>query len=106
MKIDLVSSELCLTNGNPIRLTKACGVRIRCISGTIWITLPDRLADIFLGAGESYLIDAQGLVLVESINEGRVRMEIAPKCHALTKLLEWPRCARIKRWHKQFTASI
>lgn len=106
MKIDLVSSELCLTNGNPIRLTKACGVRIRCISGIIWITLPDRLADIFLGIGESYLIDAQGLVLVESINEGRVSVEMAAKSHTLTEWLEWPRGLRIKCWKTQFNASI
>jgi hypothetical protein len=105
MKIDLVSSELCLTNSNPIRLTKARGVRIRCISGTIWITTPDKFADTFLEVGESCLIDSRGLVLIESINDGRVRLEIEAQRHLLMELLAWPRGTCTKRWTAQVKAS-
>lgn len=104
MKIDLVSSELHLTNCDPIRLTMACGVRIRCVGGTIWITTPDRIADIFLELGESHLIDSQGLVLVESINDGRVCLEQERQGNGLADWLEWLRCAWIKRRNRQFTA--
>lgn len=105
MKIDLVSSELCLTDSNPIRLTKARGVRIRCISGTIWITTPDKFADTFLEVGESCLIDSRGLVLIESVNDGRVRLETDAQRNARTELLKWLKNLCIRRWNTQFTAA-
>jgi hypothetical protein len=101
MKIDFVSNELCLTKSNPIRLTKARGVRIRCVGGRIWITTPDKLADTFLGVGESYWVASQGLVLVESISDGRVRLETEPRSDALPEWLESLWCASIKRWKTQ-----
>ncbi|MBS1130212.1 MAG: hypothetical protein H6R16_1214 [Proteobacteria bacterium] len=104
MKIDLVSSELYLTNSDPIRLSRARGVRIRCVGGTIWITTPDRLADIFLELGESHLIDSQGLVLVESVSDGRVCLERERQSNGLTDWLEWLRCTCIKRRNMPFTA--
>jgi hypothetical protein len=103
MKIDLVSSELCLSSGKPIRLTGACGVRVRCLDGTVWITKAGMLTDMFLGAGESYLIDGRGLVLVESISDGRVLFEVEPQRNSPGVLLEWLRCTGIKLWNKGFT---
>lgn len=105
MKIDLVSSELNLTKSRPIRLTNASGVGIRCVSGTIWITTPERLADIFLAPGETHLIDSHGLVLVESVSDGRVSLETASQSNALKALLDWLRCASRKRWNTQITAT-
>ena len=74
MKIDLSSGELCLKNGIPLRLARASGLRIDCLSGKIWITETGEAADIFLTAGESYWIASQGLALIESIGDGRVRL--------------------------------
>ncbi|MBS1139756.1 MAG: hypothetical protein H6R13_1209 [Proteobacteria bacterium] len=105
MKIDLVSSELNLTKSHPVRLSNARGVCIRCVSGTIWITAPDKLADIFLAPGETHRIDSHGLVLVESVSDGQVRLEMASKGNALKILLDWLRCASGKRWNTQITAT-
>lgn len=89
MKIDLVSSELRLSSNKPIRLSRAQGLRIHCVSGTIWVTAADLLADIFLTAGESHRIDSQGLVLIESINEGFIRLEYVRHSDGLK---QWLKC--------------
>lgn len=77
MKIDLGSGELCLRHGQPLRLVRATGVLVDCLSGTIWITVAGEPADVFLQAGQSYRIKSRGLALIESIGEGRVRLRIA-----------------------------
>lgn len=75
MHIDLGSGELCLRHGEPVRLTRAAGLHIGCLAGTIWITVAGEPADVFLMPGHSYRIRGQGLALIESIGEGRVRLE-------------------------------
>lgn len=77
MKIDLGSGELCLQRGEPIRLTRASGLRIRCLSGTVWITVAGDSADIFLEPGQVWQISGPGLALIESIDAGRVRLEMS-----------------------------
>lgn len=89
MKIDLGSGELCLQNGAPLRLTQASGVRLRCVSGILWITQPGEAGDIFLAPGQSHLIDNNGLVLIESIGAGRIRLEIQPRCGMARRWLAW-----------------
>lgn len=88
MKIDLSSGELCLRHGVPLRLARAAGLRIDCLGGKIWITEAGEAADILLIAGESYWIAGQGLALIESIGDGRVRLATTrPTGSWLAKLL-------------------
>lgn len=88
MKIDLGSGELCLRHGDPLRVVRAAGLRIDCLGGKIWITVAGETADIFLMAGESYRITGQGLALIESIGDGRVRLAMArPACGWLSRLV-------------------
>lgn len=78
MKIDLGSGELCLRHGQPLRLVRAAGVRVDCLAGNVWITVAGEPADVFLMAGGSYRIQGQGLALIESIGDGRIRLALAP----------------------------
>lgn len=64
---DLADIELVLRNRHPLRLDRASGKRVRCISGCVWITAPGVVADIFLKAGASWCISGQGRVLVEAV---------------------------------------
>jgi hypothetical protein len=75
MDLDLFNSELCLAADAPIRLLSARGVRIRCTSGVVWLTIAGEAGDIFLAAGDSYLVRSRGLALLEAIGGGRVRFE-------------------------------
>lgn len=70
-----VSEEICLQPGHPIRLNDAAGTRVRCLQGTIWITVANEPDDVFLGSGESYLISRNGLSLVERIGNSSIQLE-------------------------------
>ncbi|MGB4063150.1 MAG: DUF2917 domain-containing protein [Azonexus sp.] len=70
-----VSEEICLQPGRPIRLNDAAGTRVRCLRGTIWITVANEPDDVFLGSGQSYLISRNGLSLVERIGNSSIQLE-------------------------------
>lgn len=76
MKIELRSGEIDLPADRPIRLSKAQGIRLHCTSGTIWITVAGQTEDVFLSPGESWQIAGKGLCLVESIADGRFRLDM------------------------------
>ncbi len=76
MIISLDRSELCLKNGQLLHLNQAAGVAIRCLAGTIWITSPGEITDVFLDPGTRHVIRSRRLVLVESIGDGRVCLEL------------------------------
>jgi hypothetical protein len=75
MNYHRVSEEICLLPGHPIRLRDAAGTRIRCLRGTIWITVANEPDDVFLGSGQSYLISRNGLSLVERIGNSSIQLE-------------------------------
>ena len=60
MLITLQGSEL-------LRLRDARGLAIRVDSGVIWLTEEGRRADRFLRAGSTYVIESDGLVLMEAL---------------------------------------
>ncbi|MBT9522279.1 MAG: DUF2917 domain-containing protein [Dechloromonas sp.] len=70
-----VSEEICLQPGHPVRLNDAAGTRVRCLRGTIWITVANEPDDVFLGSGQSYLISRNGLSLVERIGNSSIQLE-------------------------------
>lgn len=74
MKIDLGSGEICLRDNHPLRLDGARGLRIECTAGTIWITETGQREDIFLSPGQSYRLAGNGVSLVESVGDGRIRL--------------------------------
>lgn len=77
MDLDFYNSELCLAENAPIGLKSAQGVRITCTAGVVWLTIAGEARDIFLARGESHLLDAPGLALLEAIGNGQVRFEKA-----------------------------
>lgn len=79
MKIDFRSGELCLTNNQPLRLEQARGLRIACTAGVIWITVNGEAGDTFLRPGQSHTISCDGLALIESIGEGKIHIDQAPR---------------------------
>lgn len=105
MEIDLYHNELCLAHNAPIRLPAARGVRIRCTAGVVWLTVAGQAGDIFLMSGDSHVVHGRGLVLLEAIGSGQVRLEKAARpwstlwyarlrrCLSPVAVLAWPdRC--------------
>ena len=87
MEIDLRSGEVCLQHNQPVRLNGARGLRIICTAGTIWITVPGELEDVFLNAGQSYRIGSNQLALIESIVSGKIRLENPGRFTSLANII-------------------
>ncbi len=76
MHLDLQNGELLLAADAPVALSGARGIRVACTAGTVWLTIEGERGDIFLSPGESHLIAADGLALVEAARgSGRVRLQ-------------------------------
>ena len=74
MKIDVSAGEIRLIDNCPISLRGARGLRIACTAGTVWITVADEPGDIFLSAGQTHVVQGNGLAIVESIGSGSIRI--------------------------------
>jgi len=74
MKIDLSAGEIKLSNNQPICARQASGLRITCTSGVIWITVNGEPGDTYLRAGQTHELRSNGLAIIESIGEGRIRL--------------------------------
>ncbi len=68
--------EYKLTENHPLRLLRAAGRRIECLSGTAWITAYGQNTDFMLRAGQSLVVPNDGLTLVEAVGQGRVRVRM------------------------------
>ena len=81
MKPELIAvskglAEYRLSENAPLRLSKAPGHRIECLSGTAWITVQGQSADFILRAGQSFDIPGDGLTLIDAVGAGRVRVRL------------------------------
>lgn len=75
MEIELNSAEFCLKENNPLSLRSANGLHITCTDGTLWITMAGQAEDIFLSSNQRYLVQGNGLLIVESVGQARFRLE-------------------------------
>jgi len=75
MKIDLKSGEVCLSDNHPICLRQARGLQVVSTAGTIWITVTGEPGDTFLEPGQTYEVSGNGLAIIESIGNGRIRLK-------------------------------
>lgn len=93
MKIELRSGELCLADNQPVALRQARGLTVRCVSGIVWLTVEGEADDTFLREGQSHHIAGTGLVLLEGIGGGRIRLEQPARFPGLPEWLFRPRLA-------------
>lgn len=94
MNVDLANGELRLAENRPISMVAAKGVIIRCLSGTIWVTLAGQSEDVFLNTGQVYRITNQRLALIESVGTGSIRIE-SPRANTVGQ--RWINCMQ-KKW--------
>ena len=92
-----------LQRGQLLRLDAARGERVQVLFGTVWLTEPRRLDDVFAGSGEDVVLDHGGPVLVEAQGFARLivpasrpaagSVAVAQWLAALRRLLPSPACA-------------
>ena len=68
------TQDLELTHGRPSGVRHASGQRIETMTGTAWITAAGVATDIMLRAGQVWKIPNDGLVLMEAVGHGTVRL--------------------------------
>lgn len=64
-----------LIEGEPLRLTRARGRVLACEHGCVWITAPGERDDIFLHAGQRWVVPVDALVLVEAQGSAAVTLD-------------------------------
>lgn len=68
------SGTIQLDEWSPLALRDARGLRVECARGRIWVTAEGQAGDFYLNAGEGMRITTSGLVLVEGVPRGSVRL--------------------------------
>lgn len=57
-----------------MRLRNGAGVRLQCIEGIAWITFHGEAEDLMLHAGHAAVVPNDGLVLMEAVGSGKLRI--------------------------------
>lgn len=91
------NSEIHVRKNKPLGLRRA--MIIRCTAGTVWITSPGESQDIFLSTGQSHHCQGNGLMLIEGVSEGWIRLE---KCEQ-PALWQRTRTAAGRLWRKMLS---
>lgn len=82
MHIDLDQRLISLEPDRPLAIRRGRGVVIECASGRLWVTEADKTGDVFLDAGERWRVATGGLVVVEALKAGLMRLHRPPKASA------------------------
>ena len=69
-------SLLTLQHNRPLRIAGA--TRIECVTGTVWLTRTGGAGDVFLHAGDGYVLQESEEALVEALGQAQIRLQRAP----------------------------
>lgn len=69
MDLSLGSAVTTLEPGKPLRLDGACGRRLSCVQGVVWITQDGDLRDTLLSAGADFTFARDGVAVVQALGE-------------------------------------
>jgi len=76
MNLEFNPQGLCLKPKQLLKVRRGSGHAIVCHSGSLWVTQHRDPRDIVMGAGESFALDRNGLVLVQALEQSAI--SIAP----------------------------
>ena len=66
--------ECCLSRGELTRVGSRRGMQLRCLSGTLWVTVGDG-ADYLVSQGSSFKVAAGASALVEALGSAEMKVE-------------------------------
>lgn len=99
MKPELIAvqqgqAEYRLTENHPLRIAHAASRLIECLDGTAWITAYGENTDFMLRQGQSFKVPNDGLMLIDAVGGGVVRVRMpagseagAAAPHLLSRLM-------------------
>ncbi|MCC7546648.1 MAG: DUF2917 domain-containing protein [Burkholderiales bacterium] len=94
---------LALARDRMLALRDAQGSRVQCLSGLLWVTEDQRVTDLVLKPGDSFIVGHQGLVLVMALDTSTLRIRHERGFSALARLLR--RLGRRWNGRREATAS-
>lgn len=74
MELNPAGETLSLRASQHMHLRGACGWTVRTLAGSVWITQDGDIRDVVLEAGESIVLDRNGLALLSPMNEARISL--------------------------------
>ncbi len=82
------SSSLFINTNQPARIKNARGMRVQVEVGAVWITEEGCKGDICLTAGDSYVLEDAGLILISSMKGAFALVSVQPARRARPSLAE------------------
>jgi hypothetical protein len=70
-----------LTRGGLLRIEDGRGTRVRVETGEVWITQAEDPNDVYLRAGESFLLDRDGVALLQACSRTPLTMVCIEPCN-------------------------
>ncbi|MBN9426057.1 MAG: DUF2917 domain-containing protein [Burkholderiales bacterium] len=96
MRVVASALSLQLPRGGTLRLTAARGAQVRAISGRLWLTEENLPEDVFIGAGQHYILRTDALAIIEAdhasvleLSGGGLRWPIGTQPHGLSARHWW-----------------
>lgn len=86
---------LTLQPGRALALDAACGTRVVCIDGALWLTQDGEAGDLVLAAGHSWTARRSGRIVVQALRT-RAAWAMEPSDEALTLAARF--AARFRAW--------
>jgi len=77
MDIKLGSATLAIARGKLLRIERARGTVIHCVTGTLWVTQHGDSKDYLLGPGQVLRIENDGPALAHAVRSATLRLEPA-----------------------------
>ena len=68
------NTSLQLKASQTLGVREAQGARVVCDQGILWLTQEGDSRDIFLRAGEEWVIELNGLVLIQALDEAAIKI--------------------------------
>ena len=81
MKLELSHCpDVSMVRGSISRLDHAADTRLRCLSGSVWITVDGVYEDVVLEAGQSWVVPGPARVIAQAMEPSTLRFESTPDC--------------------------
>jgi hypothetical protein len=77
-------TEMQLAREELLALDDIRGTRLRCLEGSIWLTLARDPRDIVLEPGDSFVVDRDGVTLLHALAPTRLWVETAREASSLS----------------------
>jgi len=82
-------TELQLAAAELLGLDEIRGAQLRCVEGSVWLTLDGDARDVFLSPGDRFVVDRDGVTLLHALAPTRLQVETGGEAAVLAPAGGW-----------------